>query len=183
MEEASKPGRTATTWTEGWDQQNPPGLYEGFAKHEATALFFLRTGVMGLRNWLAKIGVPGIDPICTCRRSRQTLEHIRVFCPELEPQRRAYIQELNKARRNGVDIHPSLSNKNYAKRAVRWLLSTGRLEQFKFALETEDEDMRTWSPFTLDPEDRGNWNHLGPQELSQEMSLCYEPQASILQRH
>jgi hypothetical protein len=42
-------------------------LYDSFTKAEATALFPVRTEVIGLRSWLASVGVPGILPQCNCQ--------------------------------------------------------------------------------------------------------------------
>ena len=143
--EAGKVRRSATTWTSGWGN-NPSLLYEGLQKHEATALFMLRTGVLGLRNWLAKIGVPGITPECTCGKPRQTLLHVWKFCPELEEQRAEFRRRTGYSNAAMKEI---LSTPAFAREAARWLLSSALLDQFKTAMEIEEEDMGNWAPFEL----------------------------------
>jgi hypothetical protein len=54
-------GKPATTWRVPW---RPPATktYDGLQKHEATAVFLLRTEVIGLKSWLYSVRVPGILP-------------------------------------------------------------------------------------------------------------------------
>ncbi|KAF1992035.1 hypothetical protein K402DRAFT_416520 [Aulographum hederae CBS 113979] len=51
------------TWRTKWEQ-TPLAFYVGLPKHAATALFLLRSEIMGLNGWLARIGVPGILAGC-----------------------------------------------------------------------------------------------------------------------
>lgn len=46
--QAAKPHRHAPTWKEGWSSQ-PTWIYDGVRKHVATAIFLLRSEVLGLR--------------------------------------------------------------------------------------------------------------------------------------
>jgi hypothetical protein len=134
-------GSRAMTWRGDWGQQ-PLNLYEGLPKHEATALFLLRTEVMGLRAWLAQIGVPGKHPACDCGAPRQTLDHILAFCPNLAAQR---VELMNKT--GSTEIRRILEDKDKVRHAARWLLSTKVLGQFSVAMEVEEEDMEGWSAF------------------------------------
>jgi hypothetical protein len=58
-------GRTATTWQSPWPFQTIK-LYEDLQKHEATALFLLRTEVIGLNVWLFFVNVPEVLSRCDC---------------------------------------------------------------------------------------------------------------------
>lgn len=132
----------ATTWKGEWKQQ-PLSLYEGLLKHEATALFLLRTEVMGLRAWLARIGVPEVHPACPCGAPKQTLDHILAFCPDLMTQR---IDLISKA--GSTELRRSiLDDKKKVKHAARWLLQTKTLDQFSVAMEVEEEKMEGWMAF------------------------------------
>jgi len=132
----------ATTWKGEWKQQ-PLSLYEGLLKHEATALFLLRTEVMGLRAWLARIGVPDVHPACPCGAPKQTLDHILAFCPDLITQR---IDLISKA--GSTELRRSILNdKKKVKHAARWLLQTKTLDQFSVAMEVEEERMEGWMAF------------------------------------
>jgi hypothetical protein len=57
-------------------------LYAGLDKATATALFLLRTEVIGLIATLASVGVPGILPQCPCGHPAQTVKHIIIYCPQ-----------------------------------------------------------------------------------------------------
>jgi hypothetical protein len=72
-------------------------LYDGLLKHEATALFLLRTEVLGLNAWLASVGVPGIDKRCSCGWPAQTVRHILLFCPNHADSRALYFQRAGLA--------------------------------------------------------------------------------------
>jgi hypothetical protein len=57
-------------------------LYDSLDKATATALFLLRTEVIGLSAWLAKVGIPGILPRCPCGHPSQTVKHIILRCAQ-----------------------------------------------------------------------------------------------------
>ena len=131
----------ATTWTTEWSTK-PLSLYDGLQKHEATALFLLRTEVLGLKDWLARVGVPEARPDCPCGARRQTLNHILAFCPNLiEPRIRLV------TRAGTTELRRILTDPQKVKYAARWLLETRTLEQFSVALEVEREEMEGWRAF------------------------------------
>src|SRR5947207_15854565 len=72
--------RKATTWKTPWTQSTLK-LYSDMPQHQASALFLLRTEVLGLNGWLAAINVPGIDERCACGWHKQTVQHVLMFCP------------------------------------------------------------------------------------------------------
>jgi hypothetical protein len=133
--------RRATTWKSEWQQQ-PLSLYEGLQKHEATALFLLRAEVLGLNDWLARIGVPDVLLGCQCGAARQTLTHILAFCrDQIEPR----IRLLDRA--GTTELEMILTDPKKVQWAARWLLETGTLGQFTVALEVEKEEMEGWAAF------------------------------------
>ena len=139
---AASTNSRATTWKGEWARP-PLSLYEGLRKHEATALFLLRTEVMGLRAWLAKIGVPDANPACHCGAAKQTLDHILAFCPDLREQRMELVR-----RAGSTDLRGSLlEDKTKVRDAARWLLQTRTLSQFSVAMEVEEEEMESWMAF------------------------------------
>jgi hypothetical protein len=69
-----------TTWTTPWEYDNRK-LYAGLTKAEATAVFLLRTEVIGLNAWLASIQVPETFPSCECGWPNQTVRHVLLHCP------------------------------------------------------------------------------------------------------
>ena|SRR5947209_1139203 len=97
---------------------------------------------MGLKAWLAKIGVPDASPECTCGGPRQTLQHVLAFCPDQTEARLKLIRRAGTTR-----IDRLLSEKETAATAGRWLLDTGLLDQFRVAREIEETDTGGWTPF------------------------------------
>ena len=86
-------GKKATTWKTPWKKETLE-LYSDLPKHQATALFLLRTEVIGLNAWLASIRVPGIRPECGCGWRAQTVEHVLAMCPKYSNERAALAQTL-----------------------------------------------------------------------------------------
>jgi hypothetical protein len=139
--EASKRrNHRARVWHSPWDLR-PLTLYESLAKHEATALFLLRTEVMGLNAWLANV-IPGQSASCGCGAQRQTLSHLLTFCPNTTEARLSLIE-----RTGSTDLRAMLDNPERAQAAARWLLETGVLGQFRVAMEVEEETVEKWEAF------------------------------------
>jgi hypothetical protein len=66
-------------WLVLWTQKTRL-LYEGLTKAETTALFLIRTEVIGLNAWLAAVRVPGVFPACLCGWHAQTVRHVLLYC-------------------------------------------------------------------------------------------------------
>ena len=132
-------GKEATTWRNPWDMKTLP-LYEGLPKHQATALFLLRTEVLGLNAWLASVRVPDILPCCACGWETQTVRHVLLHCPDYELNRPDLIQQTGTE-----NLQEMLSKPESAKAAARWFVRCGILEQFKVAKEIE-EDVTKYTP-------------------------------------
>jgi len=141
--EAAKGNRPAVTWKEGWESQ-PLHLYDDLQKHEATALLLLRTEVLGLNDWLARIGVPDINPSCPCGAQRQTIQHLVGFCPNQIQARATLVRKTG-----STALRMLLSEKASAKAAARWLLDTRTMEHLRVAVEIEEEETGDWAPFEL----------------------------------
>ena len=141
--EAQKRGREAAIWKGGWEMR-PAHLYDDLPKHLATAAFLLRSEVLGLRGWLAAIGVPGVDPACSCGARRQTLTHVLSFCPDLAIPR---LRLMEKA--GTTSLRQLVGEKSALRHAARWLLDTGLLEHLEVAKGIEKEDIRGWAPFQI----------------------------------
>ena len=124
--------RKETIWKTSWETSTL-SLYEGLTKPEATALFLLRTEVIGLNAWLAAIGVPGILPRCPCGWANQIVHHILLWCPQLS--RRDLIVQCRSER-----VEEILGRKRSAQAAARWLIEAGILSQFQTAREISKED-------------------------------------------
>ena len=132
--EAARFPRRAPAWTEGWSSR-PMRVYDDVPKHVATAIFLLRSEVLGLRAWLSSIGVPGVTPECQCGHPRQTIQHVLAFCPDLGEAR---TQLLHRA--GHTQLARLLREKDTASMAGRWLLDTGLLKYFQVAIDVEATD-------------------------------------------
>ena len=108
-------------------------LYDGLNKATATALFLLRTEVIGLNAWLAKVNVPGILSRCPCGHPSQTVKHILLNCTRLD--RSSLYPELRTTRFPALLACPQS-----AKAAARWLIRQRILPQFNTAQEIQEED-------------------------------------------
>ena len=133
--------RKATTWKTPWTQ-SPLKLYSDTPKHQASALFLLRTEVLGLNGWLASINVPGIDSNCGCGWPTQTVHHVLMFCP-LHTARRAELV----SRAGPEEMERMLSTPERAQATARWFVQQGILQQFNLAKEIEEEEAEDQTPF------------------------------------
>ena len=86
-------GQEATTWSNPWATRTSK-LYEGLPKYLATALLLLRTEVLGLNAWLARVKVPGVSPHCPCGWHEQTVRHVFFSCPRHDETRQALVREV-----------------------------------------------------------------------------------------
>ena len=64
-------GKTEPTWHTPWETWGKQ-LFNGLTRPESTIATILRTEVIGLNAFLAKIGVPNARPACPCGAARQT---------------------------------------------------------------------------------------------------------------
>ena len=132
--------RPPTTWITPW-KQDCRKLYAGLSKAEATALFLMRTEVIGLNAWLASVQVPGVEALCPCGEAAQTVRHTILHCTRYE--RLHLLEQCGTERLDEI-----LSRPASAAYAARWLVATGALEQFKVAREMREEDTALFAPFT-----------------------------------
>lgn len=145
-ETANRTGyRNATAWTTPW-AQDLRKLYAGLSKAESTALFLMRSEVIGLNAWLTSIQVPGITAACECGWRAQTVRHALLNCPRLD--RRNLLRACGTER-----LEEILSTPGCAQHAARWLIRCGLMEQFRVAAEIAEEDVSGYGPF----QDAGEW--------------------------
>jgi hypothetical protein len=131
-EEKRKENHRATAWHTPW-RDKPLKLYSNLPKHEATALFLLRSETIGLNSWLASINVPDVHPSCPCGWAQQTVRHVLLFCPRHEDERQSIIKKIGTRDLNAILNHPK-----HGKLAARWLTRSGLLVQFNTAVQIDD---------------------------------------------
>jgi hypothetical protein len=136
-------------WTERWEGlhrshseviEQPPhkavlNLHQGLHKAESSIFVQLRTGKIGLADFLHKANVPGYDtPQCPCGQARETPAHITIFCARFQRLRRELLM-------NGrLDFGSLLSTKEGVRRISRWWLRRGILGQFRVANQLISDD-------------------------------------------
>jgi hypothetical protein len=143
--------RTAFAWLIAWGSQ-PTRLYNDMSKAEATALFLMRTQVIGLRQWLARAGVPGVSPICPCGQSPETVRHVLLQCSRFQNSRPGLFQQAGTE-----DIQALLTKRDGARIAARWLVRSGALEQFRVAMEAMETDTSQYRAFRLLRAEETTW--------------------------
>jgi hypothetical protein len=133
--------KEAATWKTPWGKDTV-ALYSDLPKHQATALFLLRTEVIGLNGWLASINVPGIDARCDCGWGTQTVRHVLTMCPLHSNARTDLVR-----RTESEDMWRMLSTPENAQATARWFVQQGILRQFDLAREIEEEEEESCTPF------------------------------------
>ena len=119
-----------------WDLIRPPPgrtilkLHQNLRKAESSALVQFRTGRTGLASFLYWIGVPKFQsPICPCGQGEETPHHVLRHCPLEESNR----QSLRTMCGGGIDVVRLLNTPEGAGVAARWIVQSGRLNQFRVA--------------------------------------------------
>lgn len=109
-------------------------IWEQLTKHESSCLVQARSGHIGLRQYLRRMQVPDVEPWCACRGGRavqETAAHIILDC-ELEDDR----TNLPPLRGRG-DLNKALEDPKRCPRIIKWLLATGRLREYRLALQLQ----------------------------------------------
>ena len=103
-------------------------LHQNLHKAESSLLVQLRTGKIGLKDFLHKIGVPDVtSAACACGHERETPEHVTIFCPLYQGTR-------EQLRINGrLDFEALLTKVEGVKKVTRWWLRRRILGQFRLA--------------------------------------------------
>lgn len=130
---------TATIWSTPW-KQDTRMLYAGLSKAESTALFLMRSEIIGLNAWLASIQVPDINPACPCGWHAQNVRHILLHCPRYA--RTDLLLNCGSERLSEILSQPAC-----AKHAARWLIQSGAMEQFRVAKEVAEEALEGYEAF------------------------------------
>ena len=121
-------GTQAIAWSTPWGV-NTQRLREGLTKAESTMATLLRTGVIGLKDWLYWVGVPVGSPRCECGWPRQTLKYVILLYP-LRTNQEAMLSVAGTENYNTL-----LSTQKGLKAVTQWLISQNVLDQFRVVKE------------------------------------------------
>ena len=129
-------------WERGWKREsrgrilfriaNEPSkeilkIHTRLTRPLSSVLTQMRTGNIGLRLFLHKIGVPEADDsTCQCRQGEQSVAHVLISCPNFRSERSALWKEGTWS----TDLKQILSREKYAAQAAKFMLGTKLLGQF-----------------------------------------------------
>ena len=99
-------------------------LYKNRSKLFSSILLQLRTEKIGLNTFLKRARVPNIEALCDYGEEEETVEHFLFRCSKWNEQR-AILGDLK-------TIQETLGERKNSEKAVRFVLATGRLEQFSY---------------------------------------------------
>jgi hypothetical protein len=93
-------------------------LRDGLTKRQSAILVQMRTGTIGLRDFLLRRRVPDIlDPMCECQEGGQTVRHVLLICRKLKDIRRQELGHLPE----GSDLRAILSKRKVATKAIKFM--------------------------------------------------------------
>ena len=141
-------GRAATRPADDFDHQQETLFrdkslqrHEGLNKAKSSLLVQIRTGAIGLRNFLFKQGVPDVlTPYCECGEGRETVEHLVMWCLAPPMTRRWERAEL-RTRRDFYSVLQGTSPPaaRLTRRILGWLMDSGKLPMYSLARRLELE--------------------------------------------
>jgi ribonuclease HI len=135
---------TKEQWEEAWRQsehgrhlqrflpevtRHSIAIYDDLTPVECSVLAQMRTGKIGLNHYLSTINRAD-DPLCPCGRAPETTHHVLFSCTRYDDLRRAAWPEGGPR-----DLTEALTEKQYVRRAARFMLNTGRLTYLAEATE------------------------------------------------
>ena len=117
-------------------------LHKHLTKAKSSLLVQTRTGAIGLGAFLFSRRVPSQpSPWCSCGEGRETVAHLVVRCSEVAAERELLLVRIADER----ELRLQLADKPNAPKIVSWLLSLGRLKEYRLALELQQEStMEAW---------------------------------------
>jgi hypothetical protein len=125
-------------------------VYKDLYKHQASVLMQVRTGCVGMADFLFHRHVPDVPtPLCSCGEAPETPEHVLLHCTETAGKREIVRQRVApitlRTRRDLAQL-----TLKYPELTVEWLLQTG-----KFALHNKARELqREWESEELSSRDQ-----------------------------
>jgi hypothetical protein len=114
-------------------------IYKNMLKHEVLVLMQARTKCVEMAEFLFRRHVSDVpSPLYSCGRAPETLEHVLLYCPEIEEDRQDTRRRIAfialRTRRNLAQLstkHPKLT--------TEWLLRTGKFPLYNKAQRLQKE--------------------------------------------
>jgi ribonuclease HI len=115
-------------------------LHHGLKKWQSALLIQMRTEKIGLRDFLWKRRVPGVDgPGCDCGEGRQTVDHILLRCRTYNDVRKRVF-----GRGGHIDLRAILNEPKLVTKAIRFMEQTHLLGQFRSCDTEQRDEVERW---------------------------------------
>ncbi|EAQ86784.1 hypothetical protein CHGG_08037 [Chaetomium globosum CBS 148.51] len=115
--------------------------HDGLSKAKSSLLIQIRTGAIGLRDFLFPRGVPEVlTPACECGEGRETAEHLVVWCLA-PPLTRRWERIGVRTRRDFYSVLHGINptTARLVRRVLDWLMDSGKLPMYNLARRLELE--------------------------------------------
>ena len=115
-------------------------LHENTQRWQSSLIVQMRTGKIGLRDFLFRRWIPGVeDGRCKCKEGLQTVRHVLTKCREFGDERKKeWGSKAREAGGEGVRLDDMLMKGVNAVRAARFMKTTGLLGQYQ-SVQEEDQ--------------------------------------------
>jgi hypothetical protein len=118
-------------------------LHKNLTKAKSSLLVQIRTGVVGLKEFLFRIGTRGVaTPYCACGTGNETVEHLGIWCPSTSGPRPSNTSDIWSKK----DLHQA-SHSGYKGNHMSLPRGSGVLPEYRLAAKLQLE--------FGDPEDQG----------------------------
>jgi ribonuclease HI len=121
-------------------------LHTGMSKAYSALLIQLRTGIIGFNEFLFHRRVPSTpSPRCPCDTGTMSVHHVLFACPTWSALRKGILSAFRT-----TDLRKLLNNQKGAKAAVKFVLQTDLLAQFRLIARAEHAKRLGLSDLALD---------------------------------
>lgn len=116
-------------------------LHQSTSRAYSSLIIQMRTGKIGLRQFLHQRGVPGFDSgTCDCNQGQQTVKHVLLVCRTHKDLRLTFQTRGNGRSHWTTNLKAMLSNRATAIKAAQFMIATRLLGQFGAIPDAEQNE-------------------------------------------